>query len=200
MSKVNVIIVGVGEWEQYTLPCIKSIRKQEPDVDITLVDAGSKEPYPSGDDYKLIRMEESKSYAQAINTGIKDSIISDKYYWYLIANNDTLFHKPFVNRIEQYDPGEIYGFHIFNIKQRLYISSFAFIVPWQAIDDVGYFDEQFIPMGYEDADFCWRAQEAGYELSAMRRDEFGVEHLYDPDKEPFYPGPYELLMRKYGLQ
>ena len=198
MSKVNVIIVGVDEWEKHTRPCIESICLQEPDVDITVVDAGSKEPYPSGDDYKLIRMDESKSYAQAINAGLRYNQESGRYDWYLITNNDTIYHKPFAGRIRGFDPNNISGFHIFRLKNRPYVSSFSFIIPDLVFSQVGFFDERFVPMGYEDADYCWRAIESGYGLYAMHRNEFGVEHLYNPNKEPFYKEPYKKLMEKYG--
>jgi GT2 family glycosyltransferase len=54
-------------------------------------------------------------------------------------------------------------------------------------------------MGHEDTDYSWRAIEAGYKLSAMSREDFGVTHLYDPDKPAKYPEAYKYLEAKYGL-
>jgi GT2 family glycosyltransferase len=197
MVSIAAVVVGVDLWEKYTLPCVKSLEAVAPTCDVYVVDAGSRYPYPKGENYTLVRMDEAKSYAQAINVGLKADEL--KHDWYLITNNDTIYHKPFAQKVQQFKQDTIYGFHIFNIRQRLYISSFAFFLSRTAIEKVGYFDERFIPYGYEDADYCWRAQDLGFKLRAYRRDVFGLEHLYDKDKPAYYPEAGKELWEKYEL-
>ena len=40
-----VVIIGIGDWEKYTKPCIESIKQHEPDVHIFLLDNNSDPAY-----------------------------------------------------------------------------------------------------------------------------------------------------------
>lgn len=45
-----------------------------------------------------------------------------------------------------------------------FVTAAAMAFPRHLLDEIGYFDERFWPGYYEDADFCYRAREAGYSI------------------------------------
>jgi hypothetical protein len=98
MAAVGIIIVGRGVWEEYTKPCINSILTVEPEAEILVVDVLG--DYPEGSGYSLVKAIGSKSYAEGINVGLREAQ-KNEYTWYLVTNNDTLYEKPFIKRIEK---------------------------------------------------------------------------------------------------
>jgi len=194
---VNIIIVCIGDWDRFTKPCIDSLREHEPGVNLIIVDNGSPEPYPSGW-WKSVRLNETVSYPAALNA-VLSKINKDK--WIMIANNDILFHKPFLYRVKHYDPNSIYGFYTHTAFGRDYISSWAMIFSRSLFDEVGLIDENFTPMNYEDADFCWRAVDKGFYLTALMRDSFGIEHVDKSGRATLneYPKCTAYIKEKYGI-
>lgn len=51
--------------------------------------------------------------------------------------------------------------------QTEFLSGFCIVIPRQAWDRVGEFDEQFFPGNFEDNDWCDRARDAGYALGIV---------------------------------
>lgn len=196
---MNIIIVCIGDWDRFTKPCIDSLQKYEPKVNLIVVDNGSPEPHPSGW-WQSVRINETVSYPEALNAGFsKINFFDDD--WIMIANNDILFHKPFLYRVKHYDPNSIYGFYTHTAFGRDYISSWAMIFSRTIFDEVGLFDENFKPMNYEDADYCWRAVDKGFYLTALMRDNFGIEHLAKDDRITLseHPNCTAHLKEKYGI-
>ena len=157
---VAVIIVGIDQWAELTLPATRSIRAQEPDTRIIVVDAGSKSPYPVMWDAGItsLRLDNSPSYAYAINQGIRAAGRTD---WYLILNNDIFLHKPIMPIIAKLDPAHIYGRQIITEKGYTWLGLWLALISRQVWELVGEFDERFLLCGFEDADYCVRAKELG---------------------------------------
>jgi len=98
---VSVVIVGIDGWEEWTKPALMSVKD---DLNIVVVDNGSKTPYPK--DKTTRRIDKTVSYTKAINYGVQCVGVSD---WYLVLNNDILFNAPVLPVIKQLDDSFLYG-------------------------------------------------------------------------------------------
>ena len=166
------IVVGVKAWERYTKPCLESIKKHMPECEVVCVDNGSF--YPDMDGVQMVRTDEVVCYAAGINAGLQGAYYND---WYLILNNDILIEKPF--DIRHFEADNLYGFITYDFKSYKYLAGWGLFIPDNALDDIGYFDENLKPMWFEDADYCIRAQKAGYGLVTLDRKAYGVRHFED---------------------
>lgn len=171
---MKIIIIGVNEWQRYTLPCIQSLLEVEPDADILVVDNGSVEPYPEIAGVSYARLDTTVSYAEALNDGI---ICSGNQDWYIVLNNDVLFHKPFIDRVKKLADDTLYGFYTHEIGGRAYQSGWCLFIPNLVYDVVGLFDEAFKPMWMEDADYSFRTLDYGLGMASLDREDWGIEHL-----------------------
>lgn len=172
---LSAVIVGTDKWERYTKPLIDSMRIHNPDVSVVCVDNGSQ--YPDYD-ATMVRTNKVLSYPEALNVGLQACDASD---WYLVLNNDILIRKPF--GVEDFDPGCLYGFIKYPFIKYEYLAGWAMFIPYEAIVSVGYFDEELKPMWFEDADYCIRAQKAGFGLVELNRVEFGIHHIEDENMD-----------------
>ncbi len=163
-SNLAIIIVGIDGWETYTKPAIESILKYEPQAHITVIDAGSKTPYPvdreNGLPIAIERMEYSGSYAEAINLGIMLNWQADGY---LILNNDVLCTAPFLHLVDNLSDKAIYGRQIITEHDLTWLGLWLCLLPTRVSFLVGKWDENFKLCGFEDADYCLRAKEHGFE-------------------------------------
>lgn len=174
---ISAIIVGLNEWERYTLPFVRSIRAHDPRLIIVCVDNGSDIRYPETDGVIHIRSHKKRSYAGGINLGLRHGPVSD---WYLVFNNDMLLHKCISNKIDKLDPGKLYGFHMYEgLFTMPYMPGWGLFISSGLLQKVGLFDENFAPMWFEDADYCIRAVKAGYEMAVLEREDWGIQHLED---------------------
>lgn len=169
---VSVVIVGIDQWEKYTLPLLDDLHNHEPGVNIVCVDNGSNPPYPDGKE--IARLDKTVCYAKAINVGLQVAGYRD---WYVVMNNDVRIHKPFISQVKALDPNNLYGFYQWNNVGREYLSGWCYFISHKLFKAVGYFDESFAPMWFEDADYSIRAVDKGYGLVSLDRDGWGVEHL-----------------------
>jgi predicted glycosyltransferase involved in capsule biosynthesis len=166
---ITVVIVGINQWEQYTKPLIESIYMVQEDVEIALVDNGSKEPYPNHDGiYSLTRFKTSVSYAQAINMGAEIGGYGD---WILSLNNDVSCLGHFSHIIDNLKPDAIYGQQIIEEDaggaHRVWLGNWLALIPAKIFQEVGGFDPNFAMCGFEDADFCIRAKALGYDTKPI---------------------------------
>jgi GT2 family glycosyltransferase len=163
---VAIIIVGIDQWAEFTLPAVQSIRKYEPDTKIVIVDAASKNEYPIlwDDNVVNLRLDHSPSYAYAINQGIKAAGKAD---WYLILNNDIVLQGPITPTIAGLDPAFIYGRQIITEAGHVWLGLWLALIPRKVWELVGEFDERFLLCGFEDADYCVRAKELGIATIAV---------------------------------
>lgn len=155
-----VVIVGIDQWERFTLPAVQSIRQHEPDARLIVVDAASKTPYPDiqNNGITSLRLDPSPSYAYAINKGIEAAGKAD---WYLILNNDVFLHGPISSVIAKLDRSNIYGRQIITERGHTWLGLWLALIPFWVWREVGNFDEKFLLCGFEDADYCVRAEALG---------------------------------------
>ena len=199
---VSTVIVGVGEWERYTKPLLDSMRLHNPDVSVVCVDNGSY--YPDYEGVAMVRTNTVVSYPEALNVGLQACNSSD---WYLILNNDILIEKPF--SVADFDPGSLYGFIKYPFKRYEYLAGWAMFIPYDALVNVGYFDGELKPMWFEDADYCIRAQKAGFGLVVLDRKDVGIRHFEDENMDerklymsknlPSRQRNRQYVERKHGL-
>lgn len=82
-------------------------------------------------------------------------------------------------------------------------ATIAAYIPSGAWKKIGHFDEAFSGYGFEDTDFCFRAQKAGLFVGAS--DACIVAHTGTsvfrsrPDYEPLYQKSREIFMKKWGV-
>jgi GT2 family glycosyltransferase len=154
-----VVIVGIDQWEEFTFPLIESIRKHE-DAQIIVMDNKSYGKYPHGTGYRMIRLEERVPYSAAINQGM-DIADAD---WTIVLNNDVLCQGPFSESLEWMNSGALYGNQLITYKGFRWLGLWLFAISRHVWDMVGRFDEQFEVCGFDDADFCIRAQRMGISI------------------------------------
>lgn len=167
--RIAVIIVGIGQWEEYTLPLIYSIRNYEQDVEIVFVDNGYKSKYIEHWErmynFKTVHTEKITSYAEAINNGV---FVSDKDSdWNIILNNDVKCTGRFTEKLQKLSNNSLYGndIHYSNKKFKSFapwIDGWMYVIPDNVIRTVGDWDENFKIAGFEDADYCLRAYKLGF--------------------------------------
>ena len=198
---VKAVIVGLNEWEKFTLPMLNSAKKNDPELKLYLVDNGSAQPYPQVSGVNLIRNKQKDSYAVGLNLGIKSAGEAD---WYMLINNDTLIDKPITKRIEKLDPNALYGFFIRESRDDLfpwsYLSSWCYFLSRQVWEKIGAFDENCRPLYFEDADYTMRCMKEGIRITLLSREDWGIQHLEDakhPERKDGFKARPEL--RKYIL-
>lgn len=203
---IAAIIVGLDKWNLYTLPCIKSIQATNPEIKIVCVDNGSEPPYPLMKGVTNIRLERAgSSYAGGINAGMK-AVEAD---WYIVINNDVVFKEPITKKIEKLNPDTLYGGVMFTPSKVFpkgdWINGWFMVISSKLKDAVGYFDEHFKPLWFEDVDYSWRASDAGFGMKQL--DYMGVVHLdRDADRKlqrhnakKVREITYTYLLEKHGL-
>ena len=141
---IDIIIVGVGKWEEYTKPCIESIQENEVG-NIMLVDNGEKDTVRPI--CNVVSTEELMCYAKAMNKGMKYSCPDD---WIIIINNDVLCTGPI--DVSQLDKNTIYGAKKHERWGREWLDGWIFVFHRDLWNDVGEFDEGFEVAAFEDAD------------------------------------------------
>ena len=163
MNKITVVMVGLDGWDTYTKPAIDSIFKYEPDIEIVVIDCG-KEQYPYCPEVTKIRIENSLSYAHAMNIGAMQCPQGD---WFLFINNDVLCTGKFSELISEANKNILYGRQIIKENDMIWFGLWIALVSKDIYSDVGMWDEKFLVCGFEDADYCVRAKEKGYQTEFM---------------------------------
>lgn len=155
---VSLITVGIGDWERWTLPLINSVRHYEPDVPIVVVDNAADPPYPADERVQVVRTRRL-GYAAAMNTGIS---VAPESAYYIVVNNDVLCTGEFVRQVLEQPQHVLAGNHLNNKFGRRWIDSWHWSIPKAVWDVVGKFDEGYKVAGFEDADYCFRAEKKGF--------------------------------------
>ena len=178
---LRAIVVGLDHWEDYTKPALLSIRRTNPEINITCVDNGSDVGYGHIAGVSMIISEKKRSYAGGINLGIKWAEEAD---WYIILNNDILFEKFIEDRFRlELDPQVLYGFKLWDKgtagMPTEYLCGWCLFLSRWMYEAIGDFDEKCAPMFFEDADYSIRVLKAGYKLQELDRANWGLRHLED---------------------
>lgn len=157
----NIVMVGMDQWEKFTLPAIQSFQRHEPQANIVVVDHG-KRPYPGLDGVEIVRLEKPVCYAKALNIGISRK----KADWYFITNNDVVCNGKFLP--EALDESVIYADKVYRHNGEAWFDNCFVLVSNKVWWEVGGFDEAFLMAAFEDADFSFRAQELGYRVAERK--------------------------------
>lgn len=164
MTKPSIaaIIIGIDNWQKYTLPLVQSIERYEPDCIVTVVDNASEPPYPAeGDDVKCaIARTERLCYSAAINRGAQ-YMDAD---WYIVLSNDVLCTAPFAGILAGYPDTDVVGPCLKTELGFDYLEGWCVAVPRRVWDAVGGWDERFLGSDYEDVAFSTRARQHGFWL------------------------------------
>lgn len=203
---VKAVIIGLNEWDKFTYPMLLSAKKNDPELELYLVDNGSVQPYPKVDGVTLIRNAQKDSYAAGLNLGMRHAGDAD---WYVLINNDTLINKPVCGRIEKLDPLALYGFFIRESRDDLfpwsYLSSWCYFMSREVWQRIGEFDENCRPLYFEDADYTIRCERAGIRITLLKREDWGIDHLESakhPERHEGLKARPELrqyILRKHGF-
>ncbi len=183
---VSVVIVGINQWEEYTLPLVRSIQRHEPLVNIVVVDNASDEAYPSKSwNFEqpipnVLRLHERVCYSGAINAGVTDAD------WTIVINNDTICRGPFVESLEWMNAHTLYGNQLITYKSFRWLGLWLFVISKHVWEMVGEFDERFEVCGFDDADYCIRAQQLGISIEKC---ELPFHHFWGKTRwgVPHYP-------------
>ena len=192
-----VITTSIGGWDEYMVPFIETIRTYEKTAFITIVDAGSNYP----DTYKNVNIIHTPilNCAEAQNIALAD----EKFDWYLVSDCDVLCRGEFIDRIHRLPDDAIYG-NKMHPKNRgggrrdpfetpyKWLDGWIYAIPHRVYKEVGGFDENFEGSGFEDADYCWRALDAGFDL---RLAGLPFLHLADNTKKTISPRYKEVRQR-----
>lgn len=178
---ISAIIVGIGGWEEYTVPLVAGIWGFEPDTEILVIDNASENPYPQKGSH-ILRLDNRVSYAEAINIGVKNTSGD----WILILNNDIKCHGKFKHLIEPLQPDSIYGRQIITQDNHVWLGIWLALMTRDTFNKVGEFDPKFEMCGFEDADYCVRAKALGIDTLPV---DLPFEHLWGKTRWglPKYP-------------
>ena len=135
-------------------------------------------------------------YAEAMNRGVKYSAPND---WIIIINNDVLCTGDIDT--SKLDKNTIYGAKKHERWGREWLDGWFFMFHRDAWEDVGEFDENFEKAAFEDADWCFRAQDKGYKINVM---DVPFVHLETSDRlkdgSDFRDRNLEYLISKWSLK
>lgn len=158
---IKIYSSGYEHLYDFVFPYVASVRKYEPDADLTIVDNGSPKPYRSD----LLRADIARTDNLAIMTSFNRVIPKDAWDWIMLTDTDVLCQGAFLGQVEQFDDDAIYGQQMFKQGTIRWFDGWLFCVPRRIWDDIGEFDETFKLTGaFQDLDYCLRAVEAGYDL------------------------------------
>lgn len=160
MQPVSLITVGIGDWERWTLPLIDSVRRYEPDVPMIVIDNGAHPAYPNDERVNIVRIPRT-SYPAAMNAGIG---VAPPSIYYIVINNDVLCTGKFVEQVTEQNQLNLMGNWLNSKFGRKWIDSWHWSIPMFVWDTVGKFDENYEICGFEDADYCFRAEQAGFNV------------------------------------
>jgi GT2 family glycosyltransferase len=153
--------------------CISSIvaNTDLSNAEVIIVSNGAEEKtkefvYSLGNRFRLIWFDKRIGATKALNEGIKAS----RGEYVVLLNDDVIILgkewipmliKPFS------DPkvgitGPIKG--IFSLLDRYFVLFFCCTIRKKIFDELGFLDEIFSPGGFEDIDFCFRVEDAGWKL------------------------------------
>ena len=161
-----LIAVGIDAYQKYSAAFLRSIFQHEPAARVVLVDNHAPDIYPS--EYPgvvVTRTDNRLSMAAACNYGAYAALKTwPRAKWLMFGNNDLLCTAPFVEQVEALQPSAVYGPVLLSGGDwgGSWLDGWLMAIPRKVWKAVGEFDEAFLGAGFEDADYCLRAQEHGY--------------------------------------
>jgi len=159
---VSIVAVGIDTWEISSLPMIESVKKFEPYADIVLVDNAADVPYPTDAGARVVRLDKRVSMAEAMNYGAR--FLPDDWTVAIFVNNDIICTAPYIDYVEEHCRYGVYGVDILNWWKQSWIDGWVMAIDRNVWREVGKFDKNFKYAGFEDADYCFRAQRVGFDV------------------------------------
>ena len=208
----NVIIIAIGMWEEYTKPCILSIKKFERTVNIICVNNGnkiSKDQKEEVENISWVDTEELVSYSKAINLGIREADIKSFEDWFIVINNDVLCKASFLYLLKVMQwKNALYGNLLHRSHRKFdfdhpWVDGWLFAFQYKFIRDVGLWDENFKTAAFEDADISYRAWNNEYTVEKSYLPFLHLETHMRKDLENFTGDRLDnlnYLLSKYNLK
>jgi GT2 family glycosyltransferase len=162
---------------EITKTTLRTLRAQEPDVDVMVVDDGSPEPglvselgaFCENRDHGINAVfhakPENEGFSRTVNVGIRSAVATNKHVLLydsgLIAHAGIFFS--FLNRSfdhrYRFGPGSLPEAHLRSVCP---VTGALQFIRSGTLSTVGLYDEEF-RMGFEDVDYCLRVFDAGLE-------------------------------------
>jgi len=174
--KVSIVIGAFNHLEDATKPCLESLKKYTDltDKEVIVVSNGSTDGTADyvrslGNPFKVLEYKDALGYPKANNEGIRAS----KGDYIILLNNDTIlleqqkdaWIKDLLEPFSSDSVGIVAPLIEFNREVGRYFAIFFCVAIKRAVfNEIGTLDESFGNGFYEDNDFCWRAEDAGWEI------------------------------------
>ena len=211
--KYSVIIPTYNNCEKYLKPCVDSIIKHTnmQDVELIISANGCTDNTKSYLNYlrctlpnfKSVWSNEPLGFARAVNKGIIKAT-TDKI---VLLNNDTIIlGYDWLERLDQGDLSAVLTLHS-SITNRRFGVFFCAMIQRNTLESVGPLDEWFEVGGCEDIDYCYRAEQHGFEITDVGyKGDFPIYHKAEgtvselPNwKDIFYRNELKLA-KKYNME
>ena len=197
MDEISIIAVGIDAEYISTTPLIDSMRAHDADCQIVIVDNAADVPYQDKR-AEIVRLDKRVSMAEAMNEGAK--VATGRILVFM--NNDVLCLAPFAETLKALSKKAIHGKDPIDWWGRHWLDGWIMVIPRTVWKKVGEFDPAFTFAGFEDADYCFRAEEKGYAVNVT---DLPFEHkeLHSRFSMPNYMAQrernIEYLCKKWGI-
>jgi len=199
MLKFAALIIGIDNWEKYTLPLVESIQRYEPTCQIVVIDNASETPYPA---LPFVHRTERLCYAAAINTAAR---IAGQCNWYVVLSNDVLCTGPFISGLGKTPVDVVIGPCLKRVEGRIpYLEGWCVVTSGIIWRTLGGWDENYQVSSWEDVDFSTSAIKAGYNL--VHSPSFPFTHLDQKQRFGLIPNYWDseahnvrYFMEKHGV-
>ena len=214
--KYSIVIPTYNNCEKYLKPCVDSIIKYTNMDDVELVISANgctdnTEAYlnylkTAISNLRWVWSDNSTGFAKATNAGI-ERCNADRI---VLLNNDTVILGD--KWLEKLDTGDISAVwtQYSQITQRRFAVFFCVMIDKEVFNKIGLINEDFNIGGCEDIDFCYRAEEAGFKITANWDDgSFPIYHkaegtVHDPELVSDWNNKFLLnelkLAKKYNKE
>lgn len=161
--KLSVVFPYTKAYGDFASPYTESLHKHEPEAQVVAVNTEAEADY---------------RYTQALNQGAKRATGD----WLLFSNDDVLCTGPFLHLLQRLSHKKIYGMELRRKTQAAWGADVTYLYGWILLmhrslhEVVGPFEEHYLHAGFDDIDYCWRAQQAGFGLEVA---ELPFIHLAD---------------------
>jgi len=161
--EIDVLTVGIDPYENNTKRLVESLTRYEPDAGLVIVDAAASPPYPRH--HYVYRLNKRPSgFAAGLNVAANLSAAE----WMVMVNNDVEFTGQFSEQLAALVPG-VYGNHMMReYGWPEWLDGWVMAIHRQVWEACGEWDENFKAGAFEDADYCWRARDAGFPVKEIR--------------------------------
>ncbi len=151
---ISVIFPYTLKFGDFVSGYIGSLRRHERNIDVVSVFTGNKANY---------------NYTAALNAGAKQA----RGEWLLFSNDDVLCQGKFAQLVEGLNRNNIYGMELRHKTKAEWGADVEYLYGWillmhrSLLDAVGWHDEGYVMAGFDDIDYCWRAQQMGFGLQVV---------------------------------